>query len=72
MHGTTKPESPSAPVRTPVRRPDLDSLLSINPDGSRNTIHPADVRGRFQNRKHGLWYLLIGLYLALQIGRAHV
>jgi cytochrome c oxidase accessory protein FixG len=39
--------------------------LSINPDGSRNAIHPADVRGRFQRRKHGLWYLLIAIYLAL-------
>jgi cytochrome c oxidase accessory protein FixG len=51
--------------RVPVRRPDADTLFSINPDGSRNAIHPADVRGRFQRRKHGLWYLLIAIYLAL-------
>jgi cytochrome c oxidase accessory protein FixG len=51
--------------RAVVRRPDIDTLFSINPDGSRNAIHPADVHGRFQRWKHGLWYLLIGFYLAL-------
>lgn len=51
--------------RTLPRRPDLDSLFSVNPDGSRNAIHPADVRGRFQRRKHLLWFVLIGVYLAL-------
>ena len=48
-----------------ARRPDLDTLLSVNADGSRNAIHPADCSGRYQNRKHGLWYLLIGFYLAM-------
>ena len=51
--------------RAVVRRPDIDTLFSINPDGSRNAIHPADVRGRFQTRKHLLWYLLIAVYLAV-------
>ncbi|MBL9080044.1 MAG: cytochrome c oxidase accessory protein CcoG [Planctomycetes bacterium] len=51
--------------RPVVRRPDVDSLFSINPDGSRNAIHPADVRGRFQLRKHLLWYVLIAVYLVL-------
>jgi len=51
--------------RPVVRRPDIDTLFSINPDGSRNVIHPADVRGRFQRWKHGLWYLLIAFYLAV-------
>lgn len=51
--------------RQPVRRPDVDTLFSINPDGSRNAIHPADVKGRFQTRKHLLWYVLIGIYLAV-------
>ena len=49
----------------PARRPDLDTLMSVNADGSRNAIHPADCSGRFQDRKHGLWWLLIGVYLAL-------
>src|SRR5690606_70632 len=57
--------------KTVVRRPDVDTLFSINPDGSRNVIHPADVRGRFQRRKQLLWVVLIGIYMALpwlQIG----
>ena len=49
--------------RPVVRRPDVDTLFSVNPDGSRNVIHPADVGGRFQQRKHLLWYLLIAIYL---------
>jgi cytochrome c oxidase accessory protein FixG len=47
------------------RRPNLDSLFSINPDGSRNAIHPAAVRGRFQRIKAALWVVLIAVYLAL-------
>src|SRR5262245_7491862 len=51
--------------RVPVRRPDVDTMFSVNPDGSRNPSHPADVRGRFQRGKHGLWCVLIAIYLAL-------
>ncbi len=51
--------------RPPARRPDLDTVFSINPDGSRNAIQPADVRGRFQRRKQLLWGVLIGVYLLL-------
>ncbi|MBX3463546.1 MAG: cytochrome c oxidase accessory protein CcoG [Planctomycetes bacterium] len=51
--------------RPVVRRPDVDSLFSINPDGSRNAIHPADVRGRFQRWKNLLWTVLIAVYLVL-------
>lgn len=51
--------------RPPIRRPDLDTLFSINADGSRNAVHPADVKGRFQRKKHILWLFLIGLYLAM-------
>ncbi len=61
--GVTKPVVVKG--RAVVRRPDIDTLFSINPDGSRNAIHPADVRGRFQRLKHGLWYFLIALYIAL-------
>ncbi|MBZ0153893.1 MAG: cytochrome c oxidase accessory protein CcoG [Planctomycetes bacterium] len=46
-----------------VRRPDIDTLFSVNPDGSRNVIHPADVKGRFQRLKHVMWFVLIGIYL---------
>jgi cytochrome c oxidase accessory protein FixG len=51
--------------RRVVRRPDLDTVFSINPDGSRNVIHPADVHGRFQRRKNVLWTLFIAIYLAM-------
>lgn len=51
--------------RQVVRRPDVDTIFSVNADGSRNPIHPADVRGRFQRRKHALWYLLIAVYLVV-------
>ncbi|MEZ5990686.1 MAG: cytochrome c oxidase accessory protein CcoG, partial [Planctomycetota bacterium] len=47
------------------RRPDLDSLYCINADGSRNTIHPADVRGRFQRRKKLVWAVLVAIYVVL-------
>ncbi|PIE23168.1 MAG: cytochrome c oxidase accessory protein CcoG [Planctomycetota bacterium] len=53
------------------RRPDLDSLYSVNPDGSHNVIHPADVKGRWQRRKKLIWTLLIAIYVLLpwiQIG----
>jgi cytochrome c oxidase accessory protein FixG len=58
-------------ARAPARRPDLDTVFSVNPDGSRNAIHPADVAGRFQRWKHALWYVLLVVYLAvpwLEIG----
>ena len=48
-----------------ARRPDVDTLMSVNADGSRNAIHPADCSGKFQSRKHGLWYVLIAFYLAM-------
>jgi cytochrome c oxidase accessory protein FixG len=61
--------------KQPIRRPDIDTLFSINPDGSRNAIHPADVKGRFQRGKHLLWYVLIAIYLVvpwLKIGERPV
>ena len=59
---------PRPTVKTAVgraRRPDLDTLFSINEDGSRNAIQPADCSGRFQQRKQALWYVLIGVYLLM-------
>ncbi|MCC6670227.1 MAG: cytochrome c oxidase accessory protein CcoG [Planctomycetes bacterium] len=47
------------------RRPDLDTLYCLNPDGSRNTIHTADVRGRYQVRKKLVWAVLVAIYLIL-------
>ncbi len=47
------------------RRPDLDTMYTINTDGSRNFLHPADVKGRWQGFKSGIWILLIAVYVAL-------
>lgn len=44
------------------RRPDLDTVFTINEDGSRNFLHPADVRGRFQLRKNITFAALILIY----------
>jgi cytochrome c oxidase accessory protein FixG len=44
------------------RRPDLDTVYSINDDGSRNFLHPADVRGRWQTLKNLMFPLLIMIY----------
>ena len=48
-----------------VQQEDLDTLYCVNDDGSRNFIHTADVKGRFQTRKRWLWVLLIGFYLVM-------
>ncbi len=46
------------------RRPDLDSLYSINADGSRNMLQVAEVKGRWTTRKYAAYALLIVVYLA--------
>jgi len=62
MTSTTTPDS--GRKKAAERRPDLDSLFSVNPDGSHNVIHTADVHGRFQVRKRLVWTLLVLVYLA--------
>ena len=47
------------------RRPDLDSLYCINPDGSRNMLQVAEVKGRWTTRRHWMFAVLIVFYLAL-------
>ena len=56
---------PAAGARDKRRRPDLDTLYSINADGSRNMLHPADVGGRWQRRVNALWAVLLAVYLGL-------
>lgn len=51
--------------RARPRRPDLATVYTINPDGSRNFLHPADVKGRWQVRKNLFYTVLIILYAAL-------
>lgn len=45
--------------------PGLDRLSSINVDGSRRHIYPADVKGRFLTARRLTYLVLIALYLAL-------
>ncbi len=60
---------PTAPrkgrERPKARRPDLDTMFTINADGSRNFLHPADVRGRFQRRKNVVFAILLLIYVGL-------
>ncbi|MFH1845140.1 MAG: cytochrome c oxidase accessory protein CcoG [bacterium] len=51
--------------RQQKRRPDLDTVYSINPDGSRNFLHPADFTGRWRRRKDLFWLILVTIYAGL-------
>ena len=56
----------AAPRRPPRQRlPDLETPFTVNPDGSRNFLHPADVRGRWQRRKNVVYAALIAIYALL-------
>ena len=53
------------------RQPDLDSIYTINPDGSRHFLQVADVKGRWHTITRVFYYLLIVIYLGtpwLQVG----
>jgi cytochrome c oxidase accessory protein FixG len=47
------------------KKPSLDTVTSINADGSRFIIHPADVKGRFTRWRRISALLLIGIYMLL-------
>jgi len=47
------------------RKPDLDSMYTINPDGSRNMIQTAEVRGRWTSLRNAAFAVLIVFYVAL-------
>ncbi len=47
------------------RKPNLDSVTSINADGSHYAIHPADVRGRFTRWRQLVGFVLLLIYVAL-------
>ena len=52
-------------MKTKPKTPNLDSVTSINEDGSRFIIHPADVHGRFTRWRRISALLLIGIYILL-------
>lgn len=47
------------------KSPNLDTLSTINKDGSKYNIHPADVKGSFTTRRRLTAWLLILIYIAL-------
>ena len=56
----------STEVKRGIRRaPDLETLYSINDDGSRNMLQPADVRGRWHTRRNMVFAILIAIYVAV-------
>ena len=48
-----------------ARRPNLDSVTTINTDGSRYFLHPADVRGKWVRWRRLVGLALIAIYIAL-------
>lgn len=46
-------------------RPDLDHLTTINRDGSRFFLHPADVKGKFTSARRVVAWILIAVFAAL-------
>jgi len=69
---TDEPRPVSTEIKRGLRRqPDLDTLYSVNPDGSRNMLQPADARGRWHTRKNVVFAVLIAIYVAvpwIQVG----
>lgn len=49
----------------PPIQPTLDTVTTINDDGSRKFIHPADVRGRFTFLRNAAELFLLAVYVAL-------
>jgi hypothetical protein len=54
---------PNPPQRP--KSPNLDSVTTINADGSHYTLHPADVRGRFTWARRVFGILLLTVYVGL-------
>jgi len=44
-------EKDAKDARPKKRQPDLDTVYTINADGSRNMLQVADVKGRWTTRK---------------------
>ncbi len=45
------------------RQPDLNTVYTINADGSRNMLQVADVKGRWTTRKYFMYALLVIIYV---------
>lgn len=47
------------------RKPDLETVYTINADGSHNVVQPADVRGRWHTRRNLVFAALIAFYVVM-------
>ena len=47
------------------RQPNLDSVTTINADGSRYFLHPADVTGKWLRRRRVVAAILLAIYILL-------
>ena len=52
-------------MANPPRRPSLDSVTTIQDDGSRPFIYPSDTHGRFSQARRWSAFALIAFYLSL-------
>jgi cytochrome c oxidase accessory protein FixG len=48
-----------------IKRPNLDTVTSINADGSHHILHPADVNGRFTVARRFVAAVMIAVYVLL-------
>jgi cytochrome c oxidase accessory protein FixG len=48
-----------------TKKPNLDSLTSVNEDGSHHILHPADVKGKFTLWRRVFGALLLAVYILL-------
>lgn len=55
----------SSRIQSRKQRPCRETVTTINRDGSRFFLHPADVNGRFTWARRGVALLLIGVYALL-------
>ncbi len=58
-------DSRMPPTLQKPKRPNLDSVTTINRDGSHHILHPADVRGFFTRWRRAVGAVLIAVYVAL-------
>ena len=53
------------PAMAVLKKPNLDSVTTINADGSRYFLHPADVKGRWNIARRIVGLVLIAVYVLL-------
>jgi cytochrome c oxidase accessory protein FixG len=66
-YSSSRPESPrnATSPRKDLKRPSLSAVTTINDDGSRRFLFPADAKGQFTLWRRISGYALIAIYLAL-------